>query len=366
MDQSRSVGISNFHLILPSNSCPNTQPDNKANKFLVDYENNIDLPGNWEAALTEFTCFYAPKKLTGNHKVVYKEKQFRTEYYILKIYYKSKKWTYSVSTPKQINDGKIIQENYVKLPKSIAPVKLNFGTYISLEANKKYVMQAFFTNEGIANIFGFMDERDFSDTGKLVADDEFDISKLDVKSKYEIRVELENRLIDKTVTLQMTNKDNANQVVAFLRNKSPFKSIMFNNSGYIEFKLLDKIVNMKFNKELASILGFDKTVFEIGDKGTLKPIRDKNESNHVFIYSSLIEPVFVGGLRAPLLKSFMIDNKYKYGDTINYVVENPMYIPISSTSINNIEVNIRDDSGRPINFVYGTKTNLVIHLRRVQ
>ena len=42
-----------------------------------------------------------------------------------------------------------------------------------------------------------------------------------------------------------------------------------------------------------------------------------------------------------------------------------MYLPISSSCINNIEINIRDDAGRLINFASDTKTTLTLHFKKV-
>ena len=53
-------------------------------------------------------------------------------------------------------------------------------------------------------------------------------------------------------------------------------------------------------------------------------------------------------------------------EVVNVTVDRPMYLPISSSSINNIEVNIRDDFGRPVNFLFGSKVILTIHLRKVK
>ena len=46
-------------------------------------------------------------------------------------------------------------------------------------------------------------------------------------------------------------------------------------------------------------------------------------------------------------------------------MDHPMYLPVASTRINNIEINIRDDSGKFINFEANTKSSLTVHLRKI-
>ena len=77
----------------------------------------------------------------------------------------------------------------------------------------------------------------------------------------------------------------------------------------------------------------------------------------VFIYSNVIEPVLVGGDYVPLLRSIAINSD----GVIHENIVNPMYLPVSSTSINNIEIEIRDDSGYLIDFPYGTKNSITLH-----
>ena len=72
-------GISNtrmsFYVVLPSNSCPRTRLDNNASKYLVDYENAINLKDDrWEVAMTEFVFNYCPQTIRKGSKITYKTK----------------------------------------------------------------------------------------------------------------------------------------------------------------------------------------------------------------------------------------------------------------------------------------------------
>ena len=89
--------------------------------------------------------------------------------------------------------------------------------------------------------------------------------------------------------------------------------------------------------------------------------------NHLYIYTSICRPINVGGSMVPLLKSVWLDGEkrdYSHGEIINVTLSNPMYIPLASTSINSIEVNIRNDYGKFIPFPEGAVTSLTLHFKR--
>jgi hypothetical protein len=59
-----------FYMILPSNSCPLTKPDNNAGKYIVDFQTPINLDGEWQVGLTEFTFIYNPITITKGTKII--------------------------------------------------------------------------------------------------------------------------------------------------------------------------------------------------------------------------------------------------------------------------------------------------------
>ena len=52
-----------FYLVLPSNSFRYTQPENNASRYIIDYENSIDVRGDHELELTEIAFTYNPVTL---------------------------------------------------------------------------------------------------------------------------------------------------------------------------------------------------------------------------------------------------------------------------------------------------------------
>ena len=74
----------------------------------------------------------------------------------------------------------------------------------------------------------------------------------------------------------------------------------------------------------------------------------------------------MGGHMVPLLKSIWLDGEkksYSHGEIINYIVANPMYLPVASTSINSVEVDIRNVFGKYIPFPETAVTSITLHFK---
>ena len=63
------VQTENFHMILPSNSSPDTHPNNRPSDFIVNWENPIQLDPDykWSVAMTEMSYIYKPSSISRNY-----------------------------------------------------------------------------------------------------------------------------------------------------------------------------------------------------------------------------------------------------------------------------------------------------------
>jgi hypothetical protein len=123
------------------------------------------------------------------------------------------------------------------------------------------------------------------------------------------------------------------------------------------------------------MMGFTKIVFRnptVGEKGVTFmadfPPQLKRGVNNMHIYASVVRPIHVGGSMVPLLNSLWLDvNKrdYNFGEVRSIVIKNSMYVPLASTSVDSIEINVRSDSGRLFPFIEGAVTSLTLHFKRV-
>lgn len=124
---------------------------------------------------------------------------------------------------------------------------------------------------------------------------------------------------------------------------------------------------LQLSPSLASILGYESKSDFIYRQNTITtapecPILNRNITA-LYVYTNIIEPVYVGNVRAPLLLScpFKVkDNK----DKVNQIeFLNPCYTPINRSTINQIDIAIYDDAGALIPFLYG-KSKLSLDFRR--
>ena len=126
---------------------------------------------------------------------------------------------------------------------------------------------------------------------------------------------------------------------------------------------------LKMSESLATILGFEfdgKQEYLFSKKSyraTYPPLLHRG-INHLFVYSNIVDSVLVGNTKAPL----MLVCAFKKSDQsmmIHQEFLNPTFVPISRTSIHQIDILIRDDAGEPIPFLYG-KTVLTLQVRKRQ
>ena len=61
--------MTDFYMVLPSNSCSNTQPENHASNFTVEWDTPYNLTGRWQVALTEFKCNFPLYTLPKGGKI---------------------------------------------------------------------------------------------------------------------------------------------------------------------------------------------------------------------------------------------------------------------------------------------------------
>ena len=119
----------------------------------------------------------------------------------------------------------------------------------------------------------------------------------------------------------------------------------------------DKVVTL--SSDLASIMGFSSRQLTFKDerKYKRKVAMDPNRVfNSLYVYCDA-----VGDIKAPLLR--VVDPTGNFGDLIHRLYMTPQYVPVSMKEFNTVEIDIRDDSGRPVPFEFG-KVVATLHFRR--
>ena len=81
----------------------------------------------------------------------------------------------------------------------------------------------------------------------------------------------------------------------------------------------------------------------------------------LYVYCDVAEAIPVGDIKAPLLRA--VDAAGNFGDLIHRLYAMPQYVPLSRKEFNTVEIDIRDDTGRPVLFEFG-KVVATLHFRR--
>jgi len=113
-------------------------------------------------------------------------------------------------------------------------------------------------------------------------------------------------------------------------------------------------VKLSFSETLHNILGIDRNGRAFLNAGR----------TNILVYSSIVAPRIVGHMSVPLLCVVDAQNTETFGSTISHVYKRPHYCQLAQTAIDEIEIQLLDDSGRPPNFKYG-EVVLSLHFKNV-
>ena len=332
---------SDFFMVLPSNSCPFNHPNNTADNFKVEFQNPMYLKGNWEVALQEFSFVYSPFLILSKAKIEWG-------------YTKKDKSTYKIYTARDkplFNSLHGINVSYRYID--------NEQHVVITSPQKKFNVSI----QGLLEVgyLGFK-ANDYSvHNGELIGES---------PCIYDCEAEVE---IEQSVTISETFqfKDNVSfsdvsELEKYMKQHMSKVFKTFELGNLCKFSINDALSYVKFDRYLQKCLGLEKRKYDyVKDKvyeGTRKP-KVEDTYHNMLIYCSIVNPIIVGDVQVPLLKSIWFE-KFEPDEVANIVVENMMYLPISTSCINNIEINIRDDSGGFIKFAKGAKTSLTLHFRK--
>lgn len=121
---------------------------------------------------------------------------------------------------------------------------------------------------------------------------------------------------------------------------------------------------------LSHILGFEDKMYDVPQNEkkcvALKPASLISALPSVmFIYTDICESYITGDVQTPLLRIVPLDiESYVYGSIKYRSFSTPKYIPLLYNSLQTIEIDIRDEFGKPIPFECGTLT-VTLHFKRL-
>jgi hypothetical protein len=148
------------------------------------------------------------------------------------------------------------------------------------------------------------------------------------------------------------------------------------------FDNIKKRITMKFNQKiilafnfsthLNYMLGFkdpetegriywDTLETKNGIKIAEYPVNLNSGANSLYVYTDVVEPNIVSNKMARLLR--IVNGAGEYGNYISVAYTKPYYMPVFSSTINSIEIEIKDEMDRNIRFSFGI-TIALLHFRK--
>lgn len=116
---------------------------------------------------------------------------------------------------------------------------------------------------------------------------------------------------------------------------------------------------------LSRQLGYEPGVNIAAEPAALMPLNlAYGLPSHIYIYSDIAEPHMVGDTNVPLLRMINTHHgKYLFGDEATITPNSLQYIPLAKNQFDNIQIDLRVNSGLPVPFKFGTAA-VVLHFRR--
>ncbi len=128
----------------------------------------------------------------------------------------------------------------------------------------------------------------------------------------------------------------------------------------IQIEVKDGIY-VQFHGECCDALGFDCDEWYHGMMYSPHRYDISRGFHALYVYCNICEPQIVGDVYAPLLRSIAI--KGNRGEHVIKTYAEPHYIPVTDRQVDNIEINIKDDTGVDVPFMRG-KVVCKLHFRQ--
>ena len=370
------------YVVLPSNGCTTIHPSNSANKYVITWENPLEFSNQreWRVALTEVKFYYPNFSVTTNFGFEYGSIKYLGFKFQANLVVKSR-----TNISLQLTNPKIFPPSMYPTFDTWELPEISFdGQRFRITVNNFFRMKLMKPES--ANYLGITEEELSASAVASSQTYEHELVSTNNVTKWPpegfvapLIFSYTSRPLREVKRLYFQHNDrhtDEHRVAKTILDTFPmiFQQFQYiQNSNRFQFKLLDFISDITFLNGLNFALGFkevqyfSKVMHNIPHVVGEFPPQLNRAVNNVYIYGSVCAPIRVGETLAPLLKSLWIDvnkRKYNIGEMYNVAIKNPMYLPLASSTINNVEINIRSDSGQLIPFLPGAVTTLTLHFKR--
>lgn len=121
-------------------------------------------------------------------------------------------------------------------------------------------------------------------------------------------------------------------------------------------------LGMRMNDAFKKYFGFEeKGPYRNGHYTSKKPFDLNAGLRLMYIYSDIVSYSAVGDTMTPLLRVCNVTGSH--GEETSITFTRPQYVPVAHRDIENIEININNELGQPMSFMFG-KSVVTLHFRR--
>ena len=324
--------MNGFHIVLPSNACAETHPDNNASQYTVSWQNPIQfLPStdHWSVALTEINFLSTILSVNSSFGVRYTKMVMEWYYETIEI------------NIQQLRAGNQHIMRTIHKDLKAEPVTVEYIDEVQKLKlySKTKPFKVVFESLDFAEALGFSDTEVHSipdETGKahyLISDSNSDkgsIQRFRIGTDSGKFPQQEDTFISKEKSYATTG-DMLQDI--YHQFKDIFEVLELTERKRTCFQTHPHITNIQFLNKFHYALGFWESKFERSYErhvSEFEPRLDMGFSN-MYIYASICSPIQVGSVKVPLLRSVWITkHRRKIGEMQKIEVKRPMYLKVTS------------------------------------
>lgn len=166
------------------------------------------------------------------------------------------------------------------------------------------------------------------------------------------------------------NYENIRDIITVINNHELIKRIL-----KFEYNRVTKRVSLTLNTPLPMLGLSNRLALQLGYKPYTNLAVNQNGSHpaniwvglpsQMFIYCDIVEPQLVGDVLSPLVRIINISSdNYNYGCHKDVIFSPAHYIPVMRKEFENLEIDIRTETGSPVPFEFGT-LGLKLHFKKL-
>lgn len=166
------------------------------------------------------------------------------------------------------------------------------------------------------------------------------------------------------------NYESINGIIATINTHELLKKLL-----KFSYNKLTKRVSLTLNTELPVMGLSQRLALQLGYKPGVNIALNKVPAHpaniwvglpsQMFIYCDIVEPQLVGDVLSPLVRIVNVTaDNYNYGSHKDVIFSPTHYIPVMRKEFENLEIDIRTETGAPMPFEFGT-LSLKLHFKKV-